>query len=216
VYARPGASHLVIHDLRTGHETWLLHVPPWTTDSAWAEDSKTVFVDVDVTGSSELWSFPIDGGAGKRLLTVLTPVDMGRLSSGPGGLLAAEYNTQRLNLATLSAAGTPEVIDPANYVTWSPAFAPDGTLAMGSDRGRAGDLADGAGRAASAAPQRLRAVLHHLVAEWGQLRLFDQRWVSKRPHRHRRRRADCPYTDSRDQCRSTRLDGRRPLSRAPG
>ena len=39
-----------------------------------------------------------------------------------------------VNLARLSAAGSPEIIDQANDGTWSPAFAPDGTLAMASNR----------------------------------------------------------------------------------
>ena len=135
VSAQSGDNRLIIHDVRTGRETGLAHVPPWTADTAWAEDSKSVFVALDEPGGSELWSFPVSGGAGQRLLTVLSPVSIGRLSSGPGGLLAAEYNTVRFNLATLSAGGEPEIIDPANSSTWSPAFAPDGTLAMGSTRG---------------------------------------------------------------------------------
>ena len=92
-----------------------------------------MFVAVKETEGSALWWYPIDGGPGERLLTM--PFEIGRLSSGPGGLLAAEYDTGRFNVATPSAAGSPQIIDPANGATWSPAFAPDGTLAMGSDRG---------------------------------------------------------------------------------
>ncbi len=91
-----------------------------------------MFVTTDVAGGSEIWWSPIDGGPQQRLLTV--PFDIGRLTSGPGGLLAAEYNVGRFNLATPSADGSPTIIDPANGVTWSPAFAPDGSLAMGSNR----------------------------------------------------------------------------------
>ena len=124
---------LVIHDQHTGRETRLARAPPTAEPGAWAEDSKSVFVADAARAGSTLWRYPIDGGPGERLLTM--PFEIGRLSSGPGGLLAAEYNTGRSNLATLSAAGSPEIIDPANGATWSPAFAPDGTLAMGSDRG---------------------------------------------------------------------------------
>jgi Tol biopolymer transport system component/DNA-binding winged helix-turn-helix (wHTH) protein len=144
--AQASDNHLMIRDLRTGRETWVAHVPStgklaaWSEDAkwgqlnAWSEDSKSVFVVADVPGSSELWSYPIDGGPEHRLLTINSPVNIGRLSSGPGGLLAAEYNTPRFNLAALSAAGSPQIIDPASDVTWSPAFAPDGTLAMASAR----------------------------------------------------------------------------------
>jgi Tol biopolymer transport system component len=128
-------NRLVIRDVRTGRETWLAHVPPTARPGAWAQDSESVFVTVDAPGGSALWWYPIDGGPGERLLTM--PFEIGRLSSGPGGLLAAEYNTGRFNVATRSATGSPQIIDPANGVTWSPAFAPDGTLAMGSNR--AGD-----------------------------------------------------------------------------
>jgi Tol biopolymer transport system component/DNA-binding winged helix-turn-helix (wHTH) protein len=128
------STRWVIYDLRTGRETWLAHVPPSDESSAWAEDSKSVFLEVDVPGHSELRSYPIDGGSEQRLLTVLSPITTGRLSSGPGGLLAAEYTTGRFNLATLSADGSPQIIDQANDGTWSPAFARDGTLAMASNR----------------------------------------------------------------------------------
>ena len=132
--AQPSENHWVIHDLRTGREAWLTHVPPSNELSAWAEDSKSIFLEADAPGRSDLLWYPIDGGPERRLLTILSPINIGRLSSGPGGLLAAEYNNVRYNLVTLTAAGSPEIIDPANGVTWSPSFAPDGTLAMGSNR----------------------------------------------------------------------------------
>ena len=126
-------SSLVIHDLQSGIERVLDHVPAAAQPGAWAEDSKSVFITAGAPEDGAIWSFPIDGGAGERVQSL--PIDIGRMSSGTGGLLAAEYNTVRLNLATPSATGPPEIIDPANGRTWSPAFAPNGTLAMGSDRG---------------------------------------------------------------------------------
>ena len=125
-------SRLVVHDLRTGKEKVLAKVPPSAQPGAWAEDSKSVFITAGAREDSAIWSFPVDGGPGERLQSL--PIDIGRMSTGPGGLLAVEYNTVRLNLATPSSSGQPDIIDPANGRTWSPAFAPDGTLAMGSDR----------------------------------------------------------------------------------
>ena len=52
------------------------------------------------------------------------------------GLLAVESDPSRENLARASPTpiAAPDIIDPANGFTWSPSFAPDGTLAFLSNR----------------------------------------------------------------------------------
>ena len=120
------------YDLSTGVERTLYqrfssHEPSW----AWAENSRDVLV-------SEQRNFVLRrhfaGGADLDLFT--SPLVIGRLSRGPDGLLAAEMDTYRSNLATppRQPGEEPVFIDPANNQTWALSFAPDGTLAMASNR----------------------------------------------------------------------------------
>jgi DNA-binding winged helix-turn-helix (wHTH) protein/WD40 repeat protein len=103
------------------------HEPSW----AWAENSSDVLV-------SEQRNFVLRRhfADGTDLDLFTSPLEIGRISRGPNGLLAAEMNTYRSNLATPPAepGGAPVFIDPANNQTMSLSFAPDGTLAMASNR----------------------------------------------------------------------------------
>ena len=64
------------------------------------------------------------------------PLEVSRLASGRGGLLAAEITSYRSNAVRPPPAGaaTPVSLDEASGATWSLDYAPDGTLAMLSDR----------------------------------------------------------------------------------
>ncbi|MGI8839688.1 MAG: winged helix-turn-helix domain-containing protein [Caulobacteraceae bacterium] len=128
------SARLVIHDLGTGRERTLVVVETGAGGAAWAEDSKSLFVVVASGAESVLWSYPI--ACGRRALVAVLPLILGRLASGPGGLLAAEIVAHRLNAARPPSRGetAPVVIDPANGETDSLAYSSDGTLAMGSDR----------------------------------------------------------------------------------
>ena len=64
-----------------------------------------------------------------------TATKVGNFATG-GGLLALETDSSRSSLAraSASAAAQPDIIDQANGLTWSPSFAPDGTVAFLSNR----------------------------------------------------------------------------------
>jgi hypothetical protein len=84
-------------------------------------------------GGSEIVAHPLSGAAPYSVYTTATKV--GNFATG-GGLLALETDTSRDSLAraTLSPAAQPDIIDPANGLTWSPSFAPDGTMIFLSNR----------------------------------------------------------------------------------
>ncbi|MGI9170666.1 MAG: TolB family protein, partial [Caulobacteraceae bacterium] len=69
-------------------------------------------------------------------LVATVPVVAERLAFGRGGLLAVEIVANRFNAVRPPGAGgsAPEIVDPANGRSWSPAYSPDGTLAVVSDR----------------------------------------------------------------------------------
>ncbi|MDQ2860450.1 MAG: winged helix-turn-helix domain-containing protein [Pseudomonadota bacterium] len=127
-------SLVTIHDLRGGRERIVANLEEGEGGFAWSEDSKDLFVADGNGVESTLWAYPIVGG-GRTLVAVL-PLEVGRVASGPGGLLAAEITSARFNLMRPPAPGQagPMVADSANGHSWSPAFAPDGTLALASDR----------------------------------------------------------------------------------
>jgi Tol biopolymer transport system component/DNA-binding winged helix-turn-helix (wHTH) protein len=139
--ASPETTDLVtIHNLSDGRERIVANLDEsYNIAFAWSEDSNSLFVANGKSRETSLWAYPIGGGA--RALVAVLPLDIGRLASGRGGLLAAEINTVRFNVMRPPAPGeaAPVVIDPANGASWSPTFAADGTLALGSDR--SGDMA---------------------------------------------------------------------------
>ncbi|MEO8927179.1 MAG: winged helix-turn-helix domain-containing protein [Caulobacteraceae bacterium] len=127
-------SLVTIHDLRGGRERIVANLEQNQGGFAWSEDSTALFVAAGNGVESTLWAYPIGGG--DRTLVAVWPLDVGRLASGPGGLLAAEISSSRFNVMCPPASGEaePRVTDPANGQSWSPTFAPDGTLALASDR----------------------------------------------------------------------------------
>ena len=81
------------------------------------------------------------------------PMIVERIGFGRGGLLAAEIIAGRFNAARPPGLGgsAPVVVDPASGKTWSPAYSPDGALAVVSDRSGAA----GVWLSRSGAPARL-------------------------------------------------------------
>jgi Tol biopolymer transport system component/DNA-binding winged helix-turn-helix (wHTH) protein len=132
-------EQITIHDLQTGGERILARLAQGDLGQAWAEDSKSVFVVGEKAQGMGIWSYPIDGGPRDTLIGIGSPLQLQEISTARGGLLAADYLTGRTNVvrAPCPKDKSPIIVDPANRDTWSPAYAPDGTLAMVSTR--AGD-----------------------------------------------------------------------------
>lgn len=131
-YRNEADAALVTRDLATGAETIMTREIAWGFGSwAWAENSR------DVYGSdpknTTLRRYFADGTHADVYSTAL---QLGRLSRGPNGMLAAEMDTYRANVVAPPAAGgdEPLALDPANNETWGLSFAPDGSLATASNR----------------------------------------------------------------------------------
>ncbi|HUE63672.1 MAG TPA: hypothetical protein VMO78_04790, partial [Rhizomicrobium sp.] len=134
VHQRSASTYaVVIRDLASGSEKILgTLVGAWL--AAWSEDSRTVLVSTAHGIGSELTAYPVSGSAPYRVYT--TTINVSHLAAGAGGLLALETDTSRHNLARMRSepAPQPDITDPVNGKTWSPTFAPDGTLAFLSNR----------------------------------------------------------------------------------
>jgi Tol biopolymer transport system component len=128
---------IIVRDLTSGRERQLGDASQrgdWNISLAWTEDSGTVLTGISgVVGGSEIVAHPLAGSAAYSVYSTATKV--GNFATG-GGLLALETDISRSSLARASAspAVQPEIIDSANGLTWSPSFAPDGTLAFVSNR----------------------------------------------------------------------------------
>ncbi|MBV9550571.1 MAG: TIR domain-containing protein [Alphaproteobacteria bacterium] len=129
---------ITLLDLASGKESSLGRVgwaasSAWTPSGAWSEDSRSILVSASSGIGSKLIAYPINGGKPYDVYTAATNI---RHVAAGGGLLALETDPSRQNLARMSAtpAAQPDIIDPASGMTWSPSFAPDGTLAFLSNR----------------------------------------------------------------------------------
>jgi Tol biopolymer transport system component len=124
---------LRIRDLASGKERVLGKIVIGGS-AAWAEDSRSVLIATASGIGSEITAHPIDGAAPYPVYAAA--VNVSNLAAGMGGLLALETDPSRENLARASAKpiDQPDIIDPANGKSWSPTFAPDGTLAFLSNR----------------------------------------------------------------------------------
>jgi Tol biopolymer transport system component len=129
---------ITILDLGNGKQTALGRVGwsasgAWAPSGAWAEDSRSILVSASSGIGSKLIAYPIDGAAPYDVYTTATNIR--HLAAG-GGLLALETDPSRENLARVSPTpvSQPDIIDLANGMSWSPSFAPDGTLAFLSNR----------------------------------------------------------------------------------
>ncbi len=100
----------------------------------WTQDSATILATATgAGGGSEIVAHPLDGSAPYGIYN--TAMRIGNFSIA-NGLLALETDLSRANLARAGSApaAAPEIVDAANGLTWSPSFAPDGTLAFLSNR----------------------------------------------------------------------------------
>jgi Tol biopolymer transport system component len=127
---------IVIRDLASGTEKTLARVDPrgnLQVTLAWTPDSRVVLADTSGGIGSQISAFPIDGHPSYRVYATATRI--GNLAAG-AGVLAVVSDISRVNLArpVASATAEPDVTDAANGYTWSPSFAPDGTLAFVSNR----------------------------------------------------------------------------------
>ncbi len=102
--------------------------------ATWSADSREVLTATGSGIGSEITAHPVNGGASYHVYAAT--INVSHLAAGPGGLLALETDPRRQNLARASAhpRAQPDIIDPANGASWSPSFAPDGSLAFLSNR----------------------------------------------------------------------------------
>ncbi len=126
-------SLAVLHDLKTGRERAIADLGE-TGGLAWSADSGTLFLAGGNGVESTIWGWPMPGGP--RVAVATVPMIVERLAFGRGGLLAAEIIAGRFNAVHPPGPGgsAPAVVDPATAKTWSPAYSPDGSLAVISDR----------------------------------------------------------------------------------
>ncbi|HET7085888.1 MAG TPA: TIR domain-containing protein [Rhizomicrobium sp.] len=106
----------------------------WTISLGWTRDSATVLAaHSSGTGGSEIVAHPLDGSPSYRIYTTAMKVNHFAVADG---VLALETDISRSNLARASVnpVNQPDIIDPASGMTWSPSFAPDGTLLFLSNR----------------------------------------------------------------------------------
>jgi Tol biopolymer transport system component/DNA-binding winged helix-turn-helix (wHTH) protein len=127
---------IVIRNLATGVEKAL--VPTGLRGApvgqlAWSPDSRAVLSSISSGNGSQIIAFPIDGSPSYQVYATATPT--GSVAVG-GNALAMVTDISRVNLARLAATPTaePDVVEAASGLTWSPSFAPDGTLAFISNR----------------------------------------------------------------------------------
>jgi Tol biopolymer transport system component len=130
---------IVIRDLTSGQEKSLGRIAwtaseTWTGSAVWTADSRTVLASNSSGIGSEIIAYPVNGEPSYSMYSAA--VNVRHLAAGAGGLLAVESDPSRENLARASPTpmAAPDIIDPANGFTWSPSFAPDGTLAFLSNR----------------------------------------------------------------------------------
>lgn len=97
---------------------------------AWAADGTTVFIARNRAGNDgSLWAYPALGGTPRQILGAGGYI--GRLSAGPGGLLATEMNYGfGLLVAAMPHSNLPaEPLDETGGLnTWCVDYAPDGTM----------------------------------------------------------------------------------------
>lgn len=126
-------SEFIVHDLRTGAERAFLKGED-IIGIAWSDDPEALFFAEDRGSDFAIRRLRLDGGTPTDI--AFSPLKTGRMHYGGNGLLAMEINTARLNVARPPAmpGGAPVLLDPANNGTWGLSLAPDGTLAIVSNR----------------------------------------------------------------------------------
>ncbi len=117
-------------DLKTLKERVLIDRDSADSGGGWSDDSRDVFVATGRGAEYALWSYPLNGGAPTRLLSGST--EMGRISTGPRGLMAIEIQS---GAAALARAPTedepaPRYLSPDKGVDQTPDIASDGAIAF--------------------------------------------------------------------------------------
>lgn len=95
---------------------------------AWSTDGQTIFLARSETAENSLWAYSTRGGEPARILS--TGEYLGRISTGPNGLLAMEmaYPGGQLVAVTPHSALPPKPIQSGGLRTWCVDYAPDGTF----------------------------------------------------------------------------------------
>lgn len=104
------------------------------TSDAWTSDSSAVLAPFANFRGSRIRAYPIDGSPSYFVYS--SPTIIYRLAPSSTGLLAAAVENSQIKLARMTAKPqtTPDIVDSTGGRTWSPTYAPDGTLAFASNR----------------------------------------------------------------------------------
>jgi Tol biopolymer transport system component len=96
--------------------------------ATWSADGGTIFVSHSVGNDNSLWAYPVGSGNPWKILS--NGEFLGRLSSGPNGLLAMEmqYPGGQLVSVTPHSDAPPRPIDSGGLRTWCVDYASDGTF----------------------------------------------------------------------------------------
>jgi len=123
---------IVIIDLGSGKERTLGKIIG-RGSATWSEDSRAVLASTASGIGSEITAYPLSGDTPYHVYAAT--ISISHLAAG-GGSLAVETDSSRENLSrALAAPATqPDIVEAVNGRTWSPTFAPDGTLAFLSNR----------------------------------------------------------------------------------
>ncbi len=127
---------IVIRNLATGAQKTLAPIGSRGARHghlAWSPDSHAILASISGSAGSEIDAFPTDGSPSYQVYA--TAMLTGSLAAS-GNALAMVTDISRFNLARPAPTATtqPDVVEAANGYTWSPSFAPDGTLAFISNR----------------------------------------------------------------------------------
>lgn len=122
-------------DLRTGRERSFGTLPAeFGSGIAWSGDARTLFVTTSTGPNSSVWSFSLDGQQPKEILS--TPQSLGRLSFGPGKLLAVETHALHFGISRVwpGRRGEPALLAPEKSLDHTPDVTGHGTIAFAADR----------------------------------------------------------------------------------
>jgi len=111
-----------------------LDCSPGVTSIDWTTDSRGLIASVPGQMGGELLACPANGARAYRIYA--SDVGLGRVATGPDGMLAVQVDDWHDDLARAHPAqgASADLIEPAAGMTGWPAFAPDGTLAFVCNR----------------------------------------------------------------------------------
>ncbi|HEX3431134.1 MAG TPA: hypothetical protein VHT03_09620, partial [Rhizomicrobium sp.] len=117
-----------LRSLSEGDERIVAAASDGDANATFSADGRTIFLSRSRENDNSLWAYPMRGGEPWRILS--TGEYIGRLSTGPNGLLAVEmqYPGGELVAVTPHSKGPPRSIDSSGLRTWCVDYAPDGTF----------------------------------------------------------------------------------------